>query len=160
MYLVLPHRYSFRYPYRLNSSLPSSPRLLTRNITRTNNSIRKSVRISTTPDPIRLREPSTLINQPIVSILRRPTSTSTPRSSRLAETSHIWRDETEGKVYILKQFSIPRYYRLYNDVSFREIYNFSRLLETYFHGAPSDKYSSIIKHFAIDQQLPTITSVA
>ena len=138
----------------------SSPRLLTRNLTRTNHSNRKSVRISTAPSPVRVREPSALVTQPIISILRRPTPTSTSRRPRLTETSHIWKDETEGKVYVLKQFSIPRYYRLYNDVSFREIYNFSRLLETYLNRTNLDNYSSIVKHFAIEQQLPTITSVA
>lgn len=144
-----------------NTTLPVSPRLLTRNLTRSNHSTRKSVRISTIPDPIRLREPSTLSTQPIVSILRRPVHPpSIIRSSRVTEASHVWRDETEGKVYILKQFSIPRYYRLYNDVSFREIYNFSRILETYLHRTTAENYSSIVRQYAVQQQLPPITSVA
>ena len=159
---MLPHRYNFRYPYRSNTTLPASPRLLTRNLIRSNHSTRKSVRISTIPDPIRIREPSKLITQPVVSILRRPANPPSfiTRSQRETETSHVWRDETEGKVYILKQFSIPRYYRLYNDVSFREMYNFSRILDTYLTPTTSDKYSSIVKNYALEQQLPPITSVA
>jgi hypothetical protein len=150
--LVLPRRYNFRFPYRSNSLLPNSTRLLTRNLIR---STPKSVRISTIPDQIRLREPS--IPQPIVPILRRTTPNSTSR--RLSETSHIWKDNSDGKIYILKQFSIPRYYRLYNDVSFREIYNFSRILNTYVNRTNSENYSSIIKNFALQQLLPTLTSV-
>lgn len=159
---MLPHRYNFRYPYRSNTTLPASPRLLTRKLIRSNHSTRKSVRISTIPDPIHLREPLKLITQPIVSILRRPANppSITFRPQRVTETSHVWRDETEGKVYILKQFSIPRYYRLYNDVSFREMYNFSRMLDTYLTPTTSDKYSSIVKQYALQRQSPPITSVA
>jgi hypothetical protein len=152
--LVLPHRYNFRFPYRLNQLLPSSPRLLTRNLTRSKNTIPKSIRIST------VREPSKPICGPMVSILRRKNPNLISRSCRFIEASHVWRNESDGKVYILRQFSIPRYYRLYNDVSFREIYNFSRILETFLNRTTPQIYSSIVRNFALEQQLPTITSVA
>jgi len=65
-------------------------------------------------------------------------------------------------MYVLEQFSIPRYYRLYNDASFREMYNFSRVLDTYLDSSRSTKdYSLMAKSFALDQQLPLeVTSAA
>jgi hypothetical protein len=64
-------------------------------------------------------------------------------------------------VYVLDQFSIPRYYRLYNDVGFREMYNFSRVLDTYLDRNQTSDYSSMVKNFALEQQLPSsITSAA
>jgi hypothetical protein len=67
-------------------------------------------------------------------------------------------------MYVLEQFSIPRYYRLYNDVSFREMYNFSRILDTYLDSnrtTTTNDYSTMVKNFALDQQLPTeVTSAA
>jgi hypothetical protein len=68
-------------------------------------------------------------------------------------------------MYVLEQFSIPRYYRLYNDVSFREMYNFSRILDTYLDpnrtATAAKDYSTMVKNFALDQQLPTeVTSAA
>jgi hypothetical protein len=78
----------------------------------------------------------------------------------LVENSHVWKNTSDGKVYILKQFSIPRYYRLYNDVSFRQVYHFSRILETYLNRTTPQAYSAIVRNFAVNQQLPTITIVA
>jgi hypothetical protein len=81
----------------------------------------------------------------------------------LNETSHVWRSKVDGELHVLEQFSIPRYYRLYNDVSFREMYNFSRILDTYLDPSRSTTtdYSSIVKHYALQQQLPSsITSAA
>ena len=63
----------------------------------------------------------------------------------------------------LEQFSIPRYYRLYTDVSFREMYDFSRILDTYLDPSRSTTtdYSSIVKNYALEQQFPSsITSAA
>ncbi|CAF4697537.1 unnamed protein product [Rotaria sp. Silwood1] len=167
--ILSPHRYNFRLPYRLNQSLISSPRLLTRNVIRSIPSLSKSVRISTNheyiPNENYLRKQTSslkILSRPTVSILRRNVSTSTTCSHQLVEPSHIWKSNIDGTVYLLEQFSIPRYYRLYNDVTFREIYNFSRLLESYINnsGLTSKDYSSIIKNFALKQQLPTITSIA
>ncbi|CAF2527000.1 unnamed protein product [Rotaria sp. Silwood2] len=168
--IISPHRYNFRLPYRLNQTLSSCPRLLTRNVIRSTPSVSKSVRISTNhdyiPNETHLREHTSTslktLSRPTVSILRRNVSTSTSRSHQLVEPTHVWKSDIDGTVYILEQFSIPRYYRLYNDVNFREIYNFSRILQSYVnHNRLTSKdYSSIIKNFALEQQLPTITSVA
>ncbi|CAF1537141.1 unnamed protein product [Rotaria sp. Silwood1] len=82
-----------------------------------------------------------------------------PRSTKLINESHIWK----SKVDDLKECNIPRYYRLYNEVSFREVYNFSRLLDAYLNTnrISTKDYSSMIKKFALEQQLPPpITSVA
>ncbi len=158
LFLVSPRRYNFRLPYRLNQSNSYSPRLSTRS---------KSVRISTDNDIIPIRKSPSLSktkshSRPIVSILRRNNSNSTLQSRRLVDPSHIWKSDDDGKIYILDQFSIPRYYRLYNDVSFREVYHFSRLLEPYLQRKRSNSraYSSIVRNFALNGQLPTITSVA
>ncbi|CAF1197573.1 unnamed protein product [Rotaria magnacalcarata] len=167
--ILLPYRYNFRLPYRPTQSLTTSPRLLTRTVTRSRIPASKSVRISTNhdyiPNQINLREQiSSLksISRPTVSILRRNNSNSISRSRRLVGTSHIWKSNIDGTVYILEQFSIPRYYRLYNDVNFREVYNFARTLQSYVtHNRITSKdYSSIVKSFALEQQLPTITSLA
>jgi hypothetical protein len=159
--LVSPRRYQYRLPYRLNHSLPSSPRVLSRNVTRSTTPVSKSVRISTqsVPPCTRLRQ-STLSPRPIISILRRSAATPTPRSSRLVESPHVWRSKVDGELYVLGQFSIPRYYRLYNDVSFRQMYNFSRVLDTYLDSTrPSTTdYSSMLKNFAFEQS--PITSAA
>ena len=64
-----------------------------------------------------------------------------------SSSSHTWRTDVDGKTYTLEQFRIPRYYRLYNDVAFREIYNFSRLLDSY---VGSKDYSSLRKSFALE----------
>ena len=72
---------------------------------------------------------------------------STPRLVLpVAPPSHSWRNESDGKTYVLEQFSIPRYYRLYNDVAFREIYEFSRLIDH------SKDYSSLLKTFALEHR--------
>ena len=161
--LVLPRRYQFTLPYRLNQTVPSSPRLTSRNVSRATTPTPKSVRISTKQDFIPSKINATKENspkrspRPIVSILRRNPVPLSPRSTRLVDKSHVWKNDVDGKVYILDQFSIPRYYRLYNDVSFREVYKFSCLLESYLdrHEKPSAAYSSLIKNFALDQQIPT-----
>ena len=160
--LVSPRRYNFRFPYRFNRSFLSSPRLLTRITT----PLRKSVRISTDPDFIPNQtcyyEPLSSTSRPKTSILRRSNSNIARCSQRLVDGSHIWKSEADGKVYVLDQFSIPRYYRLYNDVSFREIYNFSRLLQpnTQQTLPTFDDYSWDIRNCPVEQQLPTIRSVA
>ncbi|CAF1152410.1 unnamed protein product [Rotaria sordida] len=167
--ILLPHRCNFRLPCRLNQPLSKSSRLLTRNIIRSTPLISKSVRISTNHDYIPNKthlhkQTSSLktLSRPTVSVLRRNYSTLTPRLRRLVEPSHRWKSNIDRTVYILEQFSIPRYYRLYTDVTFREIYNFSHILQSYLnHNLLTSKdYSSIIKNFALEQQLPTITSVA
>ena len=66
---------------------------------------------------------------------------------------------------MLEQFNIPRYYRLYHDVNFRQIYNFSRIVHSYLNSNQmnSKDYSTIVKNFALQQQqqqLPTIISAA
>jgi hypothetical protein len=62
---------------------------------------------------------------------------------------------------MIEQFDIPRYYRLYTDVGFREVYDFSRILDLYLNRISSRDYSSIIQNFALDHQLPRpITAVA
>jgi hypothetical protein len=70
----------------------------------------------------------------------------------------------DGKMYVLEQFSIRRYYRLYNDVSFREMCNFSRILDIYLDAnrtTTTKDYSTMVKNFALDQQLPPeVTSAA
>ena len=150
-----------RYRYRLHRSVPNSPRSFTRNVTRSTTPVSKSVRISTqtVPSPTRSSTP-----RPIVSILRRSSVPAVPRPSQpLVESSHVWTSKVDGKTYVLDQFSIPRYYRLYNDASFREMYQFSRMLDTYLDsdGKPTKDYSTMVKNFAVDQQLPSeITSVA
>jgi len=161
--LVSPRRYNFRFAYRTN---PSSPRLLTRNLTRSANSLGKSVRICTEPaagESFRIRRTSKTFPRPIVSILRRSatTTTSSIRSqSTIEPSSHTWTNESDGKVYVLQQFSIPRYYRLYNDVSFREVYYFSCLLDKYINRTTPSNYSNIVRNYAIQQQLPTLSSAA
>lgn len=112
-----------------------------------------------------LRKPPSLlksVSRPLVSILRRKDSRSATNSRKIIDPSHVWKSDTDGTVYILKQFSIPRYYRLYNDVSFRQIYYFSCMLQSYstHNRITSKDYSSIVKSFAVEQQLPTITSLA
>jgi len=158
--LVSPRQYPYRLPYRLNQSLPTTPRQISRTGTRSTTPISKSVRISTqsTPPNTRLRHSSSG-SRPIVSILRRSSAPYTPRSSKLIETPHVWRSKIDGNVYSLKKFSIPRYYRLYNDVSFREMYNFARIFDTYL--TPPRDYSSLITDYALQQQvLSPITSAA
>lgn len=155
-----------RYRYRLHRSVPNSPRSLTRNVTRSTTPVSKSVRISTqsVPSPTHSRPSPTSTPRPIVSILRRSSVPAVPRPSQpLVESSHVWTSKVDGKTYVLEQFSIPRYYRLYNDASFREMYQFSRMLDTYLDSneTPRKDYSTMVKNFAVDQQLPSeITSVA
>jgi len=170
--IILPRRNQFRLPFRLNQSVPESPRLTSRNVSRsTTPTAKTSVRISTKKDrgikQIRFDE-ETLVkssnSRPTTrSILRRQsTNSSNTRSRRVVDKSHIWKNDIDGKVYVLDQFSIPRYYRLYNDVSFREVYQFSRLLESYIerHETANDTYTSLIKEFALEQRLPAVTTVA
>jgi len=164
--VVTPRRYQHCLPYRLNQSLPNSPRLLSRNVTRSTTPVSKSVRISTEPisTPTRVHS-STSSSRPLVSILRRSSVPTIPRTNKLSDTSHVWRSKVDGQIYVLEQFSIPRYYRLYNDASFREMYKFSRLLDTYLDTnrttTTTKDYSSMIKSFALDQQVPsTVTSAA
>ncbi len=156
-------------PYRLHQSVPNSPRLSSRHTTRSTTPTSKSVRISTQSVPPQTRAcPSTTssASRPIVSILRRSSIPATPRSNKLVESSHVWRSKVDGKMYVLEQFSIPRYYRLYDDVSFREMYNFSRILDTYLDSnrtttTTTNDYSTMVKNFALDQQLPTeVTNAA
>lgn len=169
---VLPRRNQFRLPFRLNQSVPESPRLTSRNVSRsTTPTAKTSVRISTKKDrvikQIRFDE-ETLVkssnSRPTTRSILRRQSTNSPntRSRRVVDKSHIWKNDIDGKVYILDQFSIPRYYRLYNDVSFREVYQFSRLLESYIerHETANDTYTSMIKEFALEQRLPAVTTVA
>ena len=128
----------------------------------------KSVRISTQSVPPRTRSrPSTTSTpRPIVSILRRrsvPPPPPPPRTKPVVESAHVWTSQVDGKTYVLDQFSIPRYYRLYNDVSFRDMYQFSRILDTYLDSnrTSTKDYSNMVKTFAVDQQLPSeITSAA
>lgn len=165
--LVLPRRNRYQLPYRLNQTTPNTPRNgsrpVSRNVSRSTTPIVKSVRISTkndfipderSPDEEKVIKPSP---RPIVSILRRTNSSFPPKAHRVVEKNHVWKNDADGKVYIMDQFSIPRYYRLYNDVGFREVYQFSRLLETYLdrHERSADSYSTMIKTFAVDHQLPT-----
>ncbi len=163
--VVTPRRYQHCLPYRLNQSLPNSPRLLSRNVTRSTTPVSKSVRISTQSVPPRTRLHSSVSpSRPLVSILRRSTVPVPPPTSKSAESSHVWRSKVDGKMYVLEQFSIPRYYRLYNDVSFREMYNASRVLDIYLdsnRATTTNDYSAMVKHFALDQQLSTeVTSAA
>lgn len=148
--LLLPRH----LPYRLNQSLPSSPRKLSRRSTRSTTPVSKSVRISThsvPPRVIRSHSPS----RPIVSILR--------RSSVPTQTNQIL-SSIDVRKSQLTQSSIPRYYRLYNDAEFREVYNISRVLDTYLdptRPSATNDYSTLAKSFAIDHQIPTqITSAA
>ncbi|CAF1318490.1 unnamed protein product, partial [Rotaria sp. Silwood1] len=116
---------------------------------------------SVSPHTIHRRSRSA--SRPLVSILRHSSVPAIPRPTRLVESSHIYKSKVDGKIYDLKEFTIPRYYRLYNDVSFREIYNFSRLLDAYLqtNRTITEDYSKMIKNFALKQQLPSpITSVA
>ncbi len=162
-FVVSPRRYQYRLPYRLNQSVPSSPHLLSRNVTRSTTPVSKSVRITTeSVSPQTHSRPSTSASRPIVSILRRSSVPATPRTNKLVESSHVWRSKVDGKMYVLEQFSIPRYYRLYNDASFREMYNFSRVLDTYLDSSRSTKdYSLMARNFALDRQLPLeVTSAA
>lgn len=117
--------------------------------------------VSATPPPVRSEKRSTTPNSlktvrisspPVTSVHQRRTIS--PRSPRSERKSHIWQSQVDGKLYVLEQFSIPRYYRLYNDVSFRELFQFSRLLDHYID--PTEKniqnYSNLLKSFALDQQ--------
>lgn len=169
IFLVAPLRYDFRFPYRLNRSFLSSPRLLTRNVIRSTIPTAKLIHNFPNKKFISNRtiyhEQASLLRsvpRPILSMVSRNKTMSTSRSRRLVETSHMWKSGSDGKIYILEQFSIPRYYRLYTDVSFREMYRFARSLESYEkqHRITSQDYSSIIRNFALGQQLPTILSVA
>ncbi|CAF0776245.1 unnamed protein product [Adineta steineri] len=162
---VSPHRYDYRLPYRLNQSLPATPRQLSRNGTRSTTPVSKSVRISTrsVPPTPRTHQSSSSTSRPIVSILRRSSVPSKPRPLKLAEPTHVWRSKADGKLYSLKPFSIPRYYRLYNDAGFKEMYDFSRVHDTY--SVPdrtnTDDYSSLLTNFVLEHQLPSpIRSVA
>lgn len=167
--LVLPRENPLRITYRLNETFPQSSRSTPRRASRSTTPTVKSVRITTKkdriPKQIRFDEETMAKSstpRPVVSILRRSNPSSTSRPRRIVEKSHIWKNDIDGKVYILDQFSIPRYYRLYNDVSFREVYQFSRLLESYLdpHHRPSEAYASMIKDFALEQRLPTIRNAA
>ncbi|CAF0987094.1 unnamed protein product [Adineta ricciae] len=116
--IVSSRRYHYRLPYRSNQSLPATPRQTSRSGTRSTTPISKSVRISTrsVPTTPRAQKLSTSTSasstsRPIVSILRR---TSVPTTS-VTESTHVWRSKVDGKLHTLKPFSIPRYYRLYND---------------------------------------------
>ena len=124
--------------------------------------VQKTVRISSMPtrvsssSPIRQRSPSSKMSpsspRPLVSILRRNSAPISPKSSKSSPSLHVWKSKVDGNVYVLEQFSIPRYYRLYNDVSFREIYNFSRALDAYLtpNQINHDNYSSMLKSFALE----------
>ncbi|CAF2831824.1 unnamed protein product [Rotaria sp. Silwood2] len=164
--LLSPRRYQYRLPHRLNQSLPNTPRLLSRCTTRSTTPVSKSVRISTQSVPPRntIHCRSRSASRPLVSILRHSSSVpAIPRSTKLVEPTHIYQSKVDGKIYDLKEFTIPRYYRLYNDVSFREIYNFSRLLDAYLetNRTITKDYSTMIKNFALDHLLPSaITSVS
>ena len=136
--------------------MPSSPRQLTRASTRSTTPTSKSVRISTTRSVTPRAQSSPA--RPIVSILRR-TSVPTP-ANPIADSSRSTRVNSQ-----LDSSSIPRYYRLYNDAEFREVYNISRVLDTYLDPTrPStttttttNDYSTMAKTFAINHQ---ITSAA
>lgn len=107
----------------------------------------------------RPRSPS----RPIRSILRSRSVPPVVRFDKPVESPYFPTPEIRGNIDDLQQYSIPRYYRLYDDVSFRQMYNFSRMLDG---NLASDRisrktYSSLIKDFALDQQIPSpITSVA
>jgi hypothetical protein len=162
-FLVSPHRYEYRLPRRLNQSLPNTPCLLSRSATRSTTPVRKSVRISTQSVPPQTRRyQSTSPSRPITSILRHNSTPASPRPNPLAEKTHVWRSKVDGQLYVLEQFSIPRYYRLYNDASFREMFNFSRMLDTYLDPNRTTRkdYPSMVRNFALDQQLPTPISSA
>lgn len=169
--IILPRRNQFRLPFRLNQSVPESPRLTSRNVSRaTTPTAKPSVRTPAKKERVikQIRfDDETMAKssspRPAGSILRRSTTNaSNARSRRLVDKSHIWKNDVDGKVYILDQFSIPRYYRLYNDASFREVYQFSRLLESYIdrHEKATDTYTSLIKDFALAHRLPAVTTVA
>ncbi|CAF0755551.1 unnamed protein product [Didymodactylos carnosus] len=64
-------------------------------------------------------------------------------------TSHIWQNSTDGLTYVLQQWSIPRYYRLYDDVGFRDMYRISLLMNPYLDQA--DVYSNIAKNYLFEQ---------
>ncbi|CAF4949494.1 unnamed protein product [Rotaria sp. Silwood1] len=159
-----PCRYQYRLHHRLNQSLPNIPRLLNRGTTHSTTPVSKSVRICTeSVSPRTIHRRSRSASRPLVSILRHSSVPAMSRPTRLIESSHIYKSKVDGKIYDLKEFTIPRYYRLYNDVSFREIYNFSRLLDAYLqtNRIITEDYSKMIKNFALKQQLPSpITSVA
>ncbi|CAF1129915.1 unnamed protein product [Adineta ricciae] len=171
------HRYDYRSTYRAKSATADSSRLTSsRKLTRSASPGLKRVRISTDdvliPNQTRHREPiksSKSASRPIVSILRHnsptlpppPSPTTIQYSRRRRETSEAWRNESNRIGLPLDQWSIPRYYRLYNDVGFREVYDFSRTLNSYSARASPRDYASMVHHYAVDHQLPAaITSPA
>lgn len=87
-----------------------------------------------------------------------PAPAPSPRPSAVAppKKTHVWQSRVDGQVYVLEQFAIPRYYRLYNDVSFRELFHFSRLLDHYIDPTATNiqNYSTLLKNFALDQPTP------
>lgn len=172
------HRYDYRSSYRAKSLTADSPRLTSsRKLTRSASPGLKRVRISTDhvliPNQTRHREPmkssKSVSPRPIVSILRHnsptlpppPLPTTIPHVRRRRDTSQTWRNESNRIGLPSDQWSIPRYYRLYNDVGFREVYDFSRTLNSYSARASPRDYASMVHHYAVDHQLPaTITSPA
>ena len=105
----------------------------------------------------------TYVSRPPTSMLHRYNASSMPQSTDSVQSSHIWKNKVNEKMYFLEQYNIPRYYRLYDDVSFRDIYNFSRILNAYLDSnrTSTKLYSSMIKNFALEHRLPLpITSTA
>lgn len=150
----------------MNQSVPNSPRQLSRHSTRSTTPVSKSVRISTQSVPPQTRSQlSTSSTRPIVSILRRGSVPAPPLPQREPrQSSYTWKSQVDGETSVSEQFSIPRYYRLYNDAEFREVYNFSRVLDTYLdpnRPTTTNDYSTMVKSFALDHQKSSeVTSAA
>ena len=115
--------------------------------TRPTTPVSKSVRISTRSMPVSPRtRPSPSVSRPIVSILRRSSIPSAP---------HVWRSRVDDKVHSLPPMNVPRYYRLYNDASFREMYNISRALDDCMTPERTRDYASLLTNFVLDQPVPS-----
>lgn len=148
-------------PIRTNQSMPTTPRS-TRPNTRSTTPSQKSVRILSPTQTLATsttRQSKSPSSRSINSILRRTDLSQAPRRSTdqtpKPPTSHVWKSKVDGQVYVLDQFSIPRYYRLYNDASFREIYNASRVLDNCLTNKQDnvESYSSFVRSFALEQPL-------
>ncbi|CAF0767186.1 unnamed protein product [Adineta steineri] len=160
--ISVPHRTNYRSSRDTNSMVSEFSHYSPRNLSRSILPASKRVRISTTdiliPNQAHLHEPmsssSQSIPRPIVSILRRNNINLTARLHGSNEISQLGRRDMNKNRSMIDQFTIPRYYRLYNDVGFREVYDFSCVLNSYLNRTTSQDYSSMIQHFALDHQIP------
>ncbi|CAF0758952.1 unnamed protein product [Adineta steineri] len=161
--ISVPHRTNYRSSRNMNSMVSEFSHYSPRNLSRSILPASKRVRISTNdiliPNQADLHEPmlsssSQSIPRPIVSILRRNNINLTSRLHGSNEISQLGRRDMNRNRSMIDQFTIPRYYRLYNDVGFREVYDFSCVLDSYLNRTTSQDYSSMIQHFALDHQIP------